>query len=242
MRAALFVGVGWLLACEPQEVRLFSAVRADPDPGTTSSAGADASVPPPPAPAGPEQPACRSPECSSCAAEPLACLVSEAQWLCHPWTGSCSLPCDPESPSSQCPREQRCHPDYGLCVGCVGPAECSGATPACDQQRNVCVECTDSSLCGGPTPACDTGVQRCVECTGAEHCAGGEVCDTTQHTCVQCVVSTDCPNPGGDDDRAVCDPTNHVCVECLRDDDCTEPDKPFCKQSELECDEDQLDD
>lgn len=238
MRASLLLCSCWLLACQPQEVHLFSPVRAQPDSGTTSGVEADASVTPPPAPAAPEQPACRSPECSSCAAEPSACLVSQAQWLCHPWTGSCALPCDPQSPSSQCPREQRCHPDYGLCVDCVGSAECLIATPACDLQRNVCVECTGDALCSGSTPACDTEAQRCVECTQREHCAAGQVCDTTQHRCVQCVGDTDCPNPGGDEDRVVCDPTNHVCVECLSDDDCTDPDKPFCKASELECEED----
>jgi Cys-rich repeat protein len=195
-------------------------------------------VAPPPAPTAPEQPACRSLECSSCAAEPSACIVAGTPWLCHPWTGSCSLPCAPESASSQCPREQRCHPDYGLCVECVGVADCAGATPACDPQRNVCVECTGDANCSAPTPACDTSAQRCVPCTRREHCAAGQVCDPAQHTCVQCVSSADCANLGGDNDRNVCDPANHVCVECLTNADCKEPDKPFCKASELECDDD----
>jgi hypothetical protein len=55
---------------------------------------------------------------------------------------------------------------------------------------------------------------------------------------VQCVLNTDCANRANDDDRNVCEPSNHVCVECLSDEDCTDPDKPFCKQSELECEDD----
>ena len=194
MRASLSLCACWLIACEPQQVHLSTTLRAPLDSGAPSNLEPtpDTGVAPPTA----GQPECRSPDCVSCAAEPSACLVSEAQWLCHPWTGICALPCAPESSSSECPREQRCHPDYGLCVDCVADDECSGATPACDPQRNVCV---------------------------------------------QCVVTTDCANLSGDDDPSVCDPINHVCVECLSNDDCNEPDKPFCKLSELECDDD-LDD
>lgn len=234
----------WLLACEPQEVRLFTPVGSSPDAGTPASAEPDATTPlPTPTPTAPEQPACLSPECTSCAAEPAACIVAGAQWLCHPWTGACSLPCDPDSQTSQCPREQSCHPDYGLCVGCVGSTECGGATPACDPRRNVCVECTSDSSCSAPTPACDIDAQRCVACVENRHCAVGQVCDTEQHSCVQCLVNADCARVQvGDDDRNLCELTNHVCVECLNDGDCNEPDKPFCKQSELECDDDPNDD
>jgi hypothetical protein len=237
-RRTLLAGACWLLGCEPQAVHLFSEARALPDAAVTPGGGGDAT--PAPSPSTPEQPQCRSAACRSCTANPTACLVAGSQWLCHPETGECRLPCDPASPSSQCPREQSCHPSDGLCVDCVGPAECAGSTPACDTERNECVECTSDASCSAPTPACDTVAQRCVTCTEARHCAIGQVCDRVNQRCVQCLDSQDCAGQiVGDDARLVCNLATQVCVECLSDDDCTnDPDKPFCKLSELECDDD----
>jgi Cys-rich repeat protein len=238
VRFGLLAAAWGLLGCEPQEVHLFTPARANNlDAGTPPRAEVDAGTPaPPPATGTPEQPACRSAACRSCVAQASACLVADTQWLCHPSTGKCSLPCDPTSPSSQCPPEQRCHPDDGLCVDCVGGADCSGVTAACDTERNVCVECTSDATCSAPTPACDTDAQRCVPCIDNRHCATGQVCNAA-HTCVQCVVNDDCLALPGDDDRRICDTANQICVECLSSEDCNEPDKPFCKQSEHECDD-----
>jgi hypothetical protein len=234
----LFAAACSVLACEPQAVHLFSATRPIPDAGSPPR-DSDATPAPPPPPAF-EQPECRSAECRSCAAAPAACVVAGAQWLCHPWTGECALPCDPASTIAVCPREQRCHPDYGLCVDCVSNSDCSGATGACDTERNACVECTSDASCSAPTPACDTSAQRCVVCTAERHCAAAQVCDRESQSCVQCVVNADCAGQiVGDDQRLVCNPDTHVCVECLSNADCTsDPDKPFCKLSELECDDD----
>lgn len=231
-----------LAACEPQAVRLFSDVGAVPDAGTPTPPEGDTGVTPPPPPPAIEQPACRSDACRSCIAESDECIVAGAQWLCHPETGECALPCEPVSDSSQCPREQSCHPELQICVDCTVNSECGGA--ACDTERNVCVECTSETQCSAPTPACDTDAQRCVACTANRHCGAGLVCDTDAQTCVQCLVNSDCAGTGvGDDVTPVCDTSRNVCVECLSDDDCTsEPDKPFCKLSELECDDDRDDD
>jgi Cys-rich repeat protein len=244
---ALLGGAFTPLACEPQAVRLFSGANPAPDAGSTAPPPAETDAgtspaPEPPAPEPParEQPECRSAACDSCTAERAACLVAGTQWLCHPWTGECALPCDPSSTTVQCPRQQRCHPDYGLCVGCVGASDCSGAAPACDTVQNACVECTGDENCSGATPACDTDALRCVVCVEDSHCGAGQVCERGSHTCVQCRASSDCATVavGDDDERPICDLDTHTCVECLSDDDCTsDSDKPFCKQSELECDD-----
>jgi hypothetical protein len=230
-----------LAACEPQAVRLFTEVGVARDAGSPPPPS-DATVPPPPTTE--EQPDCVSAACESCVAEPGECVVAGAQWLCHPVTGECALPCEPVSDSSQCPREQTCHPELRLCVDCAGNADCGGATSACDTERNVCVECTSEAQCAAPTPGCDTDAQRCVTCTAARHCAPGLICDTDTFSCIQCKVNDDCNGTGvGDDPTPVCDTSRNVCVECLRDEDCrSDPDKPFCKLSELECDEDPEDD
>lgn len=225
-----------LVACEPQAVRLFSDAQVAVDAGAPPPV-IDANVPPPPPPPALEQPECRSDACRRCIAEP--CVVAGAQWLCHPVTGECALPCEPVSDSSQCPREQTCHPDFAVCVDCVGNAECGAAAPACDTQRNECVECVSEAACSAPTPACDTIAQRCVTCLEDRHCGAGLVCDRGNQRCVQCFEDEHCAGVGvGDDLQPRCDTQRNVCVECLGDADCTsDPDKPFCKLSEFECDD-----
>jgi hypothetical protein len=223
-----------LVACEPQAVRLFDVVAPLPDAGTPPVA--DSGTPPAPPPEI-EQPVCRTDACRSCVADSDACVVAGVQWLCHPVTGECALPCEPMSDSSQCLREQTCHPDLLLCVDCIVNDECGGA--ACDTERNVCVECTSEAQCSAPTPACDTVAQRCITCLEPRHCGAGLVCDTPNQRCVQCVADDDCVGVGvGDDLQPRCDTSRNVCVECLSDDDCaSDPEKPFCKLSELECDD-----
>jgi hypothetical protein len=244
-RRRVFVGasalLGALAACEPQTVRLFSDVGAVPDAGTPRPPDRDTGVTPPPPSI--EQPACQSDACRSCVADSDPCIVAGTQWLCHPVTGECALPCEPVSDSSQCPREQSCHPEYRVCVDCLVNGDCGNV--ACDTQRNECVECTSDAQCNAPTPACDTDAQRCVACTADRHCeADGLVCNTSTQVCVQCVSNADCNGTGiGDDPTPACDTSRNVCVECLSDDDCrSDPDKPFCRLSELECDDDRNDD
>lgn len=232
----LGAGVCWALACEPQELRLFETL-AQPSPAF--DAGADDEVPEAGGPsepsAPPEQPDCLTPACDQCRSR--GCEFQGTPWLCHPSSGGCSPPCDRTSDDPACPSGLECHPDYGLCVECTGDEGCSAPTPACDLAQSRCVECTGDDDCGGARPACDTQAQRCVPCTEDRHCTAGLVCDTETQLCVQCRNDADCPAPGGDDDDVRCELATQRCVECLSDNDCTDPDKPFCKLSEFDCDD-----
>lgn len=93
--------------------------------------------------------------------------------------------------------------------GCASDAECSGATPICD--NGACVaetpECSSDAQCAGATPVCQGGT--CVaddttpECTDDSECSGETpVCEN--ETCVAapepCTVNTDYTGQIGGDD------------------------------------------
>ena len=233
-----------LASCAPQDIYLFDT---PPDEGTPPVREEDAGPAPsdgqgpetPPEQPAFEQPACESDACRDCVARD-ACAATSLLF-CHPRSGACAVPCDPDAPSgaANCPTDRRCEPDLGVCVECVTSADCAGERAACDTTSGRCVECVDSTTCAGTTPVCDTTARRCVGCLGDAQCApAGEVCLVEEQRCVQCRTDAECPAPGGDDDDGLCHPVEHRCVECIDDGDCrSDPEKPFCSP-ELECDDD----
>jgi hypothetical protein len=221
--------------CEPRDIYLFDEAPVDePEPRPPSeSAPDDTDV----EDAGlPLQPACDTPECESCV-ERGACNFEASTLLCHPVTASCRLPCDPDAPVEQpnCPADEHCDA-RGLCVECRMDADCgSDSLRACDGARGVCVECATDSHCPVERPTCDVEGSLCVECLVDGDCAAtGEVCLPGAQRCVGCRNDADCSS--FDEDNR-CLPDELRCVECLVDGDCLEPDKPFCKVSEHECDD-----
>jgi hypothetical protein len=232
-----------LASCAPQDIYLFDT----PTDESTPPAREEDAGPPPSDGSGPEsppeqpafeQPACESDACRDCVARDLCAATSLL--FCHPRSGACAVPCDPDAPSdaANCQTDRRCDPELGVCVQCITSADCGGAQPACDSESGRCVECVDSTACSGATPVCDTAAQRCVGCLGDAECEPlGEVCLVEEQRCVQCRTDAQCP-VSGDDDERVCHPVEHRCVECLDDDDCRlDPEKPRCS-AELECDDD----
>jgi hypothetical protein len=112
------------------------------------------------------------------------------------------------------------------CPLCLGDAECSGATPACDGKKGQCVACTADTYC--PGGACDLTSGVCVECTGNQQCTTSQkpICDTTSHKCVAgCLSDAGCTSPGA----SHCDAASHKCVECTADGQCAgNPNGPVC--------------
>jgi Right handed beta helix region len=90
-------------------------------------------------------------------------------------------------------------------IRCDSPADCSGATPACDSTTGYCVACLDDSTC--PT-------------------AEAPVCMTESHTCGGCGGDGDCADRG--DGRTTCDTTTGHCERCVDDGDCTVATAPIC--------------
>jgi hypothetical protein len=225
--------------CEPQDIYLFDEVAEPPEP----DAGGDEPEPEPEpdaeAPAF-EQPPCGSRACDDCVADG-DCSLAAGTLFCHPATGSCEVPCDPDAPAEdrQCPASQQCNPDFGLCVDCVVSDHCSGGPlQACDAERGVCVECVGPDTCTTPErPYCDVTDQLCVGCRGDDDCAAaGQVCLLGEQRCVQCRVDADCIG-FEDDNRCVTD--DNVCGECVDDSDCIaiDPTRPFCRQTDHECED-----
>lgn len=233
---------GVAAGCEPQDIYLFDEPEVSPEQGTDADrdAGNDPAPPAEPStdePAPRAQPECTSEACERCV-ETGDCDVEATQYFCHPATGACKLPCDPEAAAERaCIADERCDPELGLCVECVTAVDCGAATPACDPRRGECVECVGPSDCPPERPTCDVDAARCIECLSDADCsATGAVCLAGPQRCVQCRSDLDC---SGLEEDSRCLPERQVCVECLVDGDCTsDPRRPFCS-SENEC-EDEL--
>lgn len=226
--------------CEPQDIYLFDEAEGRP-PAAVPDAGRDQPEPLPPSdedsddePVG-MQPACVTPACRQCVAN-ADCRLESTTLYCHPLTAECKVPCEPDAVGDEraCPKGEHCDAS-GLCVDCVLNEHCgAGPTPVCDGLQGVCVQCVGAADCPGERPICDDA--RCVECVDDGDCAAtGEVCLPGAQRCVQCRNDADC---SGGDDEVRCLPEQLLCVECLDDGDCAgDPEKPFCKLSEHECDD-----
>ena len=110
-----------------------------------------------------------------------------------------------------------CHPQTGECrAPCDprGPAPQCPPGEQCHPQYGLCVECVNSADCSAPTPACDLHSNSCVGCTNAMDCASLP-------------------------EASSCEPLSQRCVQCISDADCLRirPDKPFCRSTEFECDD-----
>lgn len=150
----------------------------------------------------------------------------------------------------------RCDRPTGLCVACLGDAECRDpARPRCDVTRGVCVACVDASDCGpraaceptthrcvgtcaegmercdGAGFVCDEHAGRCVECTRSAHCVGspnGDRCDAVLGACVACAGNATCPR-----EAPICDRRSGRCVGCVSSAEC--PRGQACDPAALVC-------
>ncbi len=97
----------------------------------------------------------------------------------------------------------------------MGAYEQTCSDLCCD---GFCGECCEDADCSGATPVCEnTTSYTCVECTGDGHCTTSPdlTCDTSTNVCVECVDYDDCSSPTHE-----CKPATNSCVECLIDTDC----------------------
>jgi hypothetical protein len=221
--------------CEPQDIYLFDETAE----GSEPDAGDDEPEPEPEPDAAPpafEPPMCASNACDECVER--GCSVQSATLFCHPVTGICRLPCDPETPAGDrpCPGDQHCDTSIGLCVDCVGPDDCSGGSlQACDVERGVCVECVGPATCTAPgRGVCDPTTYQCVGCLDDPDC-DGQVCLRSEQRCVQCLDDGDC---SGFEDDNLCVPGAYVCGECVDNAQCAaiDPTRGICSD-EYECED-----
>lgn len=171
-------------------------------------------------------------------------------------SGSKHGPTPGDGAGPPCTGDGMCPPDFpycdthaGVCVECVGDANC-GSGRFCSMVEQ-CVHCLTDTQCSGGMPHCTVGGD-CVECIDASHCGSGEtcntstqrcvagcgsngdcrapnpVCDTTRMYCVGCVQSTDCPAG----DMHICDTSDGTCIGCLQDADCTTAPRLKCSPAQ----------
>jgi hypothetical protein len=152
--------------------------------------------------------------CSSCALTDGTCTVE---------------PPGQNNPRHSCSGSLVCNGTGGsgsACVECVGNANCSVPTPACNKVTDTCVECTatDTSACTLLDPVCNVATNLCVQCTLANPaaCTGlTPACDGATNKCVQCTAldTTACVGL-----TPFCDTMNDAqedtCVQCNLDADC----------------------
>ena len=122
---------------------------------------------------------------------------------------------------------------------CVSSRDCTGAGLVCDTGAGICVEClgnadclVEGQLCLGsscqavtacessrqcPGQVCDAGRGYCVDCVGDIDCPAGQICRSS--ACVDlptaCQSDRECSAMG-----LVCETTLGQCVDCVRDADC----------------------
>ena len=124
-----------------------------------------------------------------------------------------------------------CDAARGVCVDCLGPAECvENGVSGSRCQNGSCVTCVNDADCDlfadAPenAPACKPNV-GCVECVDSQDCAGKpglSVCKTIAgsgaapiNTCVECTDNTQCQTRP---DASLC--LDNECVPCRADADC----------------------
>lgn len=164
---------------------------------------------------------CCSPATDVCAGKDCgtlvdSCNVSNNCGMCSGGTPVCvTNQCEECGAASDCTTNPAGHACItGNVCGCTLPADCGGATPACDTavgsaKKNECVQCAANSDCASQavnktcdlTPGSPT-FDTCVQCTDDAQCttAGLTQCATVAPgigTCVECDVnsnnSADCP-------------------------------------------------
>ena len=126
--------------------------------------------------------------------------------------------------SASCPGEYPICGDDGVCRACsTGDdskcAEHSAATPHCDTSSGLCVQCLGGADCTTATaPICGAD-HACRACVGGDTCEGhpGTVCDAVSGECVQCVDATNC---SGTTPLCLAD---HTCVACDEGGGITQP-------------------
>jgi hypothetical protein len=162
-----------------------------------------------------------------CSGSTPACTTS------GPLAGTCTQ-CSPTDTSLCGASAPVCDSTDGACVACITNADCSGATPICNQ-NNSCEPCDSDEDCSGSTPACTTSgplAGTCTQCspTDTTLCgASAPVCDSTDGACVACVTNADCT----DSAAPVCNQESHICGSCSTDAECAaiDPSAPACLPS-----------
>ena len=97
----------------------------------------------------------------------------------------------PCTSSGQCsPPTPYCDPAAGVCVECLGDANCDSGV--CDLGSHTCQGCTSGAQCDGARPFCDSATSTCVECVNDSQCLDKPHCEIGEHRCVDCLLSTDC--------------------------------------------------
>jgi Cys-rich repeat protein len=193
-------------------------------------------------------------------AAPLSCAVI-LSWGCgssgdadgsSPSTGPDGQPAVPCSGSGECAPPNPYCGVVGICVECLGDANCDGGEVC--SPAGICSECTSDADCGGDNPYCSVSEGECVECVTDANCGTGEACDTLRNRCeLACSSSAQCPggenpycsetrgicvecvgdgNCGGD--QGICDVAVGRCVECISDTACGSG-APFCQTQQREC-------
>ena len=127
----------------------------------------------------------------------------------------------------------RCQVSTGVCVACLGDADCSGVLGRCDTLRGSCVECNATAECP-QRRGCDTVTKRCLDLCldGDDACpVSGFVCDGDRNLCIECTTSANCV---GSPNGAVCDVPIGRCVECTGNAKCPSS-KPVCDRRSGRC-------
>ncbi|MGB5811812.1 MAG: hypothetical protein WBG86_14840 [Polyangiales bacterium] len=128
-------------------------------------------------------------------------------------------------------------PDGG--IGGTGGANrncdnCTGNTPACDEDTDTCVQCTadDTRACTGDTPACDANANVCVGCVTTTDCTQPSAprCDTENDVCIECQSPADCDHIP---DAPICD--EGTCVQCTPENEATDCEGNSCNPTTLTC-------
>jgi hypothetical protein len=86
--------------------------------------------------------------------------------------------------STTCPVEAPVCDARGLCVRCLGDADCpSATTPYCNVPSGQCVACNVQQQCTPGAPRCDPVRGVCVGCLSSANCEVGHFCSPVTNTC-----------------------------------------------------------
>ena len=150
----------------------------------------------------------------SCCTDPGRCETIRS---CDYWNDPAHTFCDMDGTTAEAMAADGAK---GICVadpvnpGCEGPADCSGATPACFEEEHVCVECLDDSTCNEvSSPVCNTGEHECRGCMVTTNARPRRAthCNEGAGTCVACTDSVPAQSTG---QAQICDATSNACRAC----------------------------